>query len=87
MTVNWFAGGMVYVILWFLVLYLVLPFGVRTAAEEGVALVPGQAQSAPVRPRLALKFFLTTLISAALWGVYYWAITSGLFSFANDGAG
>lgn len=80
-----FSGALVYVIIWFLVLYLVLPFGVRTPEEAGVALEPGQASSAPVRPRLGVKFLVTTVIATALWGIYYWVAASGLISFRDPG--
>ena len=80
-----FSGALVYVILWFLVLYLVLPFGVRTPEEAGIALEPGQASSAPVRPRLGVKFLVTTVIATALWGIYYWVAASGLISFRDPG--
>lgn len=62
---------LVYVLFWTVTLFAVLPWGVRTGAEAGEAAVPGQADSAPVRPRLAAKALWTTLISAALFAVYY----------------
>lgn len=66
------AGSIVtFVILWWVVLFMVLPFGVRTAEEAGERRVAGQADSAPVRPRLWLKVAVTTLIAMALWCVVY----------------
>ena len=66
------AGGLVtFVILWMLVLFLVLPFGIRTADETGEPKVPGQADSAPVRPRLWLKAAITTGLAIVLWAVAY----------------
>ncbi len=45
------AGGIViFVIIWWCVLFTVLPIGVRNAYEDGVELVPGQADGAPVKP-------------------------------------
>ena len=40
---TWFTGLMVYVILWFLVLFMVLPFGVKVPGE----VEKGHAPSAP----------------------------------------
>ncbi len=54
-----------------LTLFAVLPFGVRTHDEAGEARVPGQADSAPVRPNLRAKALWTTAISAVLFGLYY----------------
>jgi predicted secreted protein len=62
-----FVGGlMIYVILWWMVLFTVLPFGVRTVREEGGEMIEGQAASAPVKPRIVTKMIVTTLISAAI---------------------
>ncbi len=61
----------IYVLFWMLTLFAVLPFGVRTSDEAGEARVPGQADSAPVRPNLGAKALWTTVISAVLFGLYY----------------
>lgn len=37
----------IYFLIWVFSAFLVLPFGVMTADEAGVAKVPGQAESAP----------------------------------------
>ena len=60
----------IYFLFWVMSAFLLLPFGVRTADEAGVAKVPGQADSAPVnfRPgRLAIR---ATVIAAVLCGLY-----------------
>jgi predicted secreted protein len=48
----------------------VLPIGVRTQAEEG-SVVPGTPESAPAKPRLLRVAVLTSLISAAVFGIVY----------------
>ncbi len=61
----------IYFLFWVMSAMLVLPFGVRTHQEEGVAMIPGQATSAPVRfePRkVALR---ATVLSVVLFGLYY----------------
>jgi len=69
------TGGLViYVIIWWLVLFTVLPIGVRNSYEEGVEMVPGQADGAPVKPRLLFKFGLTTAIATSLF-LLIWAST------------
>ncbi len=50
--------------------FLLLPFGVRTHDEAGVAKVPGQADSAPhnFRPgRIAIR---ATVLAAVVCGLY-----------------
>jgi predicted secreted protein len=60
----------IYFIVWWTVLFAVLPIGLRTQEEEG-HVVPGTPESAPVRPRFLLIIVLTSLISAAVFGLIY----------------
>ena len=71
---SWFGAGIVFVIVWWLVLFMVLPFGAAPPDE----VEPGMASSAPARPRLALKFLVTTLIALALTALMLWFVESGL---------
>jgi predicted secreted protein len=80
---TWFSGIVVYVIIWWVVFFTMLPIGVRSPDEAGVEVGPGHAPSAPVRPRLGLKAGVTTAIAVALWGVTYWIIESDLISFRD----
>jgi predicted secreted protein len=58
-------GIAIYLVLWWTVLFAVLPIGVRTQSEDG-SVVPGTPESAPTAPRLIRVVVLTTLISAAV---------------------
>lgn len=78
---TWFAGLVAYVVIWAVVLFMVLPFGVQTPDEANVRMEPGQATSAPVRPRIGLKLAITTLIATVLWAGFYYLATSDLISF------
>ena len=73
---TWFTGTMVYVIIWWLVLFLVLPWGVRVPDEHE----PGHATSAPAKPMMWRKALITTLIAAVFWGIAYWLIESELLT-------
>lgn len=77
---NWIEGIIVYILVWWVVIFMVLPFGVRPPAE----LVPGQVSSAPARPRLWLKAGVTTLVSLAIWVVIWLIVRSDLFSFRGS---
>lgn len=60
----------IYFLFFFMSLFLVLPFGVRTADEAGVEKVPGQADSAPAHFsfwRTALKTGLLALVLTTLF--------------------
>ncbi len=74
MIVDFFTGFAVYFIIWWLVLFTVLPFGVKSAHEEGTAVEQGHEPAAPVRPRLAGKFLQTTVIALFVYGFYYWLV-------------
>jgi predicted secreted protein len=71
----------IYVILWWTVLFAVLPIGVRTQGEDG-SVVPGTPESAPATPRLLRVVLLTTLISALLFAGCWAAVRYGLVDLA-----
>ncbi|KAB2911908.1 MAG: DUF1467 family protein [Hyphomicrobiaceae bacterium] len=57
----------IYVVVWWTVLFAVLPIGVRTQGEDGT-IVPGTPESAPTRPRLLRVIILTTVVASVLYG-------------------
>ena len=58
----------VFFTIWWIVLFAVLPFGVKSPHEAGSAeLPPGADAGAPVAPMLLRKAVWTTLISALLF--------------------
>ena len=78
---NWFSGIVVFLVLWWLVFFVTLPFCVRSAYETGETVGEGHADGAPVKPRLWMKAGVTTIITAVLWGIAYWLIASDMISF------
>ncbi|MBU2325928.1 MAG: DUF1467 family protein [Alphaproteobacteria bacterium] len=64
------SGLAVYFVIWWLVLFTVLPIGLRTQDEDR-NVVPGTVASAPTRFRAARIFLLTTLISGLIYGAWY----------------
>jgi predicted secreted protein len=66
----------IYVVIWWTVLFAVLPIGVRTQGEDG-SVVPGTPESAPTTPRLLRVVVLTTLISALLFAACWAAVRFG----------
>ncbi len=59
-----------------------LPFGVRSQAEDG-KISPGTDPGAPAIPALKTKLAWTTVISAALFGVAYWFYVGRLLTLDN----
>lgn len=72
-----FTGILVFVMIWWVVLFAVLPWGIRVPDEQE----PGHATSAPSNPRLLRKALITTAISVVLWAIAYTLIESDLISF------
>ena len=56
----------IYFTTWWIVLFAVLPFGVRSQ-EESQHVVPGTDPGAPMLPRLAVKALWTTGLSARVF--------------------
>ena len=73
----------IYFIIWWLVLFLVLPFGIRNAHESGEAVEEGHEPGAPVNPRLVRKAIITTILATAVFVIFYLAQTRGLLSLDN----
>jgi predicted secreted protein len=63
----------IYVVIWWTVLFAILPIGVRTQGEDG-AIVPGTPESAPARPRLLRVVLLTTVVSALVFATAWVAV-------------
>ena len=80
---SWVSGFAVYVIIWWTVIFAVLPFGVQPIAADQVS--KGHAAGAPRRPRILLKVAVTSLIAAVLWLIVYWLFASGVVRLV-DGA-
>jgi predicted secreted protein len=70
-------GLAVYFIIWWTVLFAVLPFGVRTQGEAG-KIVPGTPESAPVAPHLLRTFAITSVVAGAVFGLVYAVLAGGL---------
>ena len=60
----------IYFIVWWLVLFAVLPFGVRSQQERG-EVTPGSDPGAPAIPRLARKLLWTTIVAGILFTLGY----------------
>jgi len=61
----------IYFVIWWVLLFAILPWGVRTSEEVGEATDTGFADSAPHKPRLIPKIIATTIVSAIVFaGVY-----------------
>ena len=74
---GWASGIMVYLVIWWIALFMVLPLGVRRVENPG----RGQETGAPERPDLLRKAIITPLLAAALWNAFYRLYHLDLLSF------
>ena len=66
----------IYFVLWWVVLFLTLPFGVRSQHEDGES-VAGTDPGAPIVTRMGRKLIWTTVISAVIYAVAMLAYNAG----------
>jgi predicted secreted protein len=74
---GWATGIMVYLVIWWIALFMVLPLGVRRVENPG----RGQEPGAPERPELLRKAIITTIVAAVLWLAFYGFYQLDLLSF------
>ena len=70
----------IYFILWWVVLFTVLPWGNQSLHEASREVQQGHASSAPIKPNLARKFIATTLISGVIFAIGYIVVAKGLIT-------
>jgi len=75
-----FSALVVYLLIWWVTLFAILPLGVRGQAEEN-DIVRGSEPGAPVKPELKRKFILTTLVATILWVIVCGVIITGLVDY------
>ncbi len=73
------TGFAIYFVMWWIVLFLTLPFGIRSQHEDGES-SPGTDPGAPVASNMGRKLIWTTVISAVLFAVALWAYNAGFLS-------
>lgn len=61
----------IYLVIWWIVLFAMLPIGVRTSEEAGEKASPGTAESAPHFPNLLPKMVATTVVSSIVFAALY----------------
>jgi len=67
---KWTSILAIYALFWVMSAFLLLPFGVKTHDEAGIAKVPGQADSAPANFRPGRVAVQAAVLAAVLCGLY-----------------
>ena len=74
---TWLNGVVVYLLVWWVVLFAILPLWVTPAEPDDV----GHAAGAPKNPYLGRKLALTTAVAAVIWLLIYLVVSEPWFSF------
>ena len=74
---RWTSALAIFTLFWVMSAFFVMPFGLRTLAEDGGERVPGQVDSAPANfnPRRIAK--RATVLAVILFGLFYLNYTQG----------
>jgi predicted secreted protein len=67
-----------YAVIWFLVLFVVLPIRLVTQGDRG-EIVPGTQAGAPANLQMRRKAFVTTIVATVVWAILAAIIVSGMF--------
>jgi predicted secreted protein len=76
-SMGWATGIAIYFTIWWVVIFAVLPWGVRPPEH----VEKGHASGAPANPQLGRKALITTAISAVIWLGIDLVVRSDLISF------
>ena len=77
-----FTAVVIFILVWWVTLFTVLPLGVRGQAEDG-NITRGTEPGAPVDSQMKRKVILTTIISLIAWAIICGVIISGVIDLKN----
>ena len=67
---TWVSGLFIYFLIWWVVLFAVLPWGVKSQQESG-EFAQGTDPGAPAMHRIWLKLLWTTAVASMIFAVLY----------------
>ncbi len=76
------TGIFLYFVLWWLIIFIVLPWGVKGQAEEG-EVIKGSEPGAPVKARMKRKAIQTTIVTAIVWVIIFIIVEYKLIDINN----
>ncbi len=79
---SWVSIFAIYFILWWVVLFAMLPFGLKTQDEEGDVTL-GTTASAPHGSHMLGAVIRTTIVSGVIFAAFYIAVVYYGFSFSD----
>ena len=76
---SWVSGTAVFIMVWWVVIFMVLPWGVKRDAATGQIGAPDKAQ-------IGRKMIITTIITIIIWLGINFIVSSPYFSFRDQAA-
>ena len=70
----------VYVMIWCIIFFSVLPIGIRSNKEVFKEKIEGMDPGAPKNPKIGKKFFIATLITTIIFVVIYYLVEIDLIN-------
>jgi predicted secreted protein len=70
----------IYVIIWWIIFFLVLPVGIQSNKEKFQEKIEGIDPGAPKNPKIAKKFLITTIITSIFFIVIYYLVELDLLN-------
>ena len=75
--IEFLKGFLVYMIIWWIVIFTILPIGIKKQDE----VMKGHAEGAPKNPLILKKFIITSIIAFIIWLVVFYIIKEGIFAY------
>ncbi len=73
----------VYVMIWWVVFFSILPIGIQSNKEIFKDSLEGSDPGAPKNPKIGKKFLITTIITSILFIMIYYIVELGFFNLRN----
>ena len=70
----------IYVIIWWIIFFSVLPVGIQSNKEVFREKIGGMDPGAPKNPKIRKKFLITTLITTIIFAVIYYLVEIDLLN-------
>ncbi len=70
----------VYVLIWWIIFFSVLPVGIQSKKEKFQEKIEGVDPGAPNNPKIVKKFFITTIITSIIFIVIYYLVQFNLLN-------
>ena len=70
----------VYVLIWWVIFFSVLPLGIQSTKKKFEERIDGLDPGAPINPRIGKKFLITTIITSIIFIVIYYLVKFNLLN-------